>query len=144
MNSNKLDNLVRSGNLAPEPPDQREFDGLVNSARDRLADAHQESLSLAGRFDLGYNAAHALALAALRWHGYRADKRYLVFQCIPHTLNLGPEVWRVLSLCHTRRNVAEYEGYYDVEEQLVTDLLVAADALLVAIEGLEKVPDLLK
>jgi hypothetical protein len=136
VNSNKLDNLVRSGNLASEPPDQREFDGLKNSARDRLADAHQRSLSLTSRFDLGYNPAHPLALAALRWHGYRTDKRYLVFQCIPHTLGLGPEIWRVLDLCHSRRNVAEYEGYFDIEEQLVMDLLVAADALLVGVEEL--------
>jgi len=75
-------------------------------------------------------------LAALRWHGYRSDKRYLVFQCIPHTLDLGPEVWKVLDLCHARRNVAEYEGHYDVEEQLVADLPTAADTVLEAVRKL--------
>ena len=139
MNSNSLINLVDSGNLHEELPDQREFDGLLNSARDRLADAKQYSLSLMSRFDLGYNAAHGLALAALRWHGYRSDKRYLVFQCIPHTLGLGPEVWKVLDLCHYRRNAAEYEGHFDIEEQLVADLLVAADSVLEAVLQLDPI-----
>ncbi len=140
MSSNKLANLVRPGALIEEAPDKREFDGLVISGKDRLADAHRESLSLASRFDLAYNSAHALALAALRWRGYRSDKRYLIFQCIPHTLGLGPEVWRVLDLCHQRRNVAEYEGLYEIEEQLLADLLVAADRLLEAVQQLESVP----
>jgi hypothetical protein len=41
------------------------------------------------RFDLAYNAAHALCLAALRWHGYRPTNRYIVFQGLPHTLGLA-------------------------------------------------------
>jgi hypothetical protein len=37
----------------------------------RLTDSAKNSNSLESRFDLAYNAAHALCLAALRWHGYR-------------------------------------------------------------------------
>ena len=48
--------------------------------------------SLESRFDLAYGAAHALCLAALRHHGYRASKRYIVFQILPDTLGLVPEV----------------------------------------------------
>jgi len=129
MTSQNLNNLVKTGQLKEEPGDQREFDGLVHSARTRLADAHNGALSIESRFDLAYNAAHAFALAALRWHGYRSDKRYLVFQCVPHTVGLGPEVWRVLTLCHDRRNLAEYEGHLNIDEQLVSDLLGAADCL---------------
>jgi hypothetical protein len=45
------------------------------------------------RFDLAYNAAHALALAALRWNGYRLNNsRYIVFQALPHTLELDSGV----------------------------------------------------
>ena len=77
----------------------------------------------------------ALCLAALRAMGYRASNRYIVFQVLPHTLGLGPEVWRVLDLCHNRRNLGEYEGLLDVDERLVTDLITAtqrvADALAV-------------
>ena len=50
--------------------------------------------------DLAYNAAHTLCLAALRRAGYRSGNRYMVFQALPHTLGLGPEVWRVLAKAH--------------------------------------------
>lgn len=46
------------------------------------------TLAIESRFDLAYNAAHALALAALRARGYRSDNRYVVFQALPHTLGL--------------------------------------------------------
>ena len=80
-----LDNLVRGGQLKKEPPAQQELDGLIRSGLVRLRDAENATLSLEGRFDLAYNAAHALSLAALRWHGYRSENRYLVFQTLAHT-----------------------------------------------------------
>lgn len=121
-----LENLSGPGKaLAVEPPDAREFAGLKRSGLARLGDAQIASLSLEGRFDLAYNAAHALCLAALRWHGYRANHRYIVFQVLPHTLGLGPEVWRVLAKCHALRNLGEYEGDLDIDERIVTDLVAA-------------------
>jgi hypothetical protein len=72
--------------------------------------AAKEANSLESRFDLAYNAAHALPLAALRRTGYRAANRHIVFQVFPHTLGVGPEVWRVLARCHELRNRGEYEG----------------------------------
>lgn len=94
--------------LQVEPPDRREFEGLVRSGHVRLRDAQNTTLSIESRFDLAYNASHAFCLAALRWHGYRPSKRYVVFQLLPHTLDLGPAVWRVLDKCHNIRNVGEY------------------------------------
>ena len=121
MNS-PLDNLCGPNKpLAPELPDAAEFSGLKRSGQARLQDANNTSLSLEGRFDLAYNAAHALSLA----HGYRAGNRYIVFQVLPHTLGLGPEVWRVLAKCHDVRNLGEYEGDLNVDERLVTDLIKA-------------------
>ena len=130
MTYQHLENLVTSGILKKEPGDQKEFEGLIRSAKARLTDAKSDALSIESQFDLAYNAAHALALAALRWHGFRSDKRYIVFQCIPHTLGLGPEIWRVLVLCHDRRNLAEYQGEMDIDNQLVTDLIKPAQLLL--------------
>jgi hypothetical protein len=121
-----LENLAGPGKpLAAEPPDDNEIAGLLRSGQARLADAHNTALSLESRFDLAYNAAHALCLAALRRHGYRPRHRYIVFQALPHTLGLGPEVWRVLAKAHDLRNLAEYEGHVDVEERLVTDVIAA-------------------
>ncbi len=121
-----LENLAGPGKpLIAEPPDENEIAGLLRSGKARLADAHNATLSLESRFDLAYNAAHALCLAALRKHGYRSRHRYIVFQALPHTLGLGPEVWRVLAKAHDLRNLAEYEGHVDVEERLVLDMVAA-------------------
>jgi hypothetical protein len=98
------------GPLHPERPDDAEIAGLLQSGSDRLRDASNGSLALASRFDLVYNAAHALSLAALRQRGYRARHRYIVFQLLPNTLGLGPGVWRVLAEGHRLRNLGEYEG----------------------------------
>ena len=57
-----------------------------------------------------------------------------MFQVLPHTLGLGPEVWRVLDKCHNTRNLGEYEGMLDVDQRLVTDLISAAEAVSAAIQ----------
>lgn len=135
-----LENLSGPGkSLRAEPPDQAEVDGLLRTGMARLKDAANEQLSLESRFDLAYNAAHALCLAALRRKGYRASNRYIVFQVLPHTLGLGPEVWRVLDKCHTMRNLGEYEGLLDVDERIVRDLVKAAQAVAeaVTIDGVQ-------
>lgn len=118
-----------NGPLAAEPPDEKEIAGLMKSGKARLRDARNDALALESRFDLAYNAAHALCLAALRRCGYRARHRYIVFQALPHTLGLGPEVWRVLDKCHDIRNVAEYEGMLDVGERIVADLVAACETV---------------
>ena len=67
-----FENLCGPGkSLKAEPPDAAEFAGLKRSAHARLKDALNKNISLESRFDLAYNAAHALSLAALRSHGYR-------------------------------------------------------------------------
>ncbi len=135
MGSNEnLENLVRGGGLKAEPPDRKECEGLLKSATDRLKDAHSSALSFASRFDLAYNAAHALALTAMRLQGFRSDRRYLVFQCLVHTLGLNKVHVRLFALCHERRNLAEYEGYMDVDETLLAELLAATDALLTLVQ----------
>jgi len=139
MTLENLNNLVKVNQLKIEPPDQREFDGMVRSAVVRLVDAKNSSLSQDSRFDLAYNAAHSLALAALRWHGYRSDKRYLVFQCLAHTLALSPAKARVFSLCHERRNLAEYEGHLEINDQLLEELIVLTDLLLKKVRALGSV-----
>lgn len=138
MNSASLDNLVKTGQLKIEASDPLEFAGLLHSGKARLIDANNSSLAIESRFDLAYNAAHSLALAALRWRGYRSINRYLVFQVLPHTLGLGPEVWRVLVKCHGCRNIAEYEGYLEIDDQLLHDLLIAVQILLTHVDALNK------
>lgn len=141
MPSVELDNLVRIGKLKREPPSAREQQGLLDSARARLVDSGQASLSFDSRFDLAYNASHSLALYALRRLGYRSDQRYLAFQALPHTTGLPPEVWRVLAKAHERRNLAEYEGHLERDERLLADLITAANRLSDAVSALPPVAD---
>jgi hypothetical protein len=130
-----LENLGGPGKpLKAEAPDEKEIAGLLRTGLARLRDAQNTSLALESRFDLAYNAAHALCLAALRRTGYRAGNRYIVFQVLPHTLGLGAEVWRVLDKCHNIRNLGEYEGMLDVDERLVQDLITATEAVSKAIQ----------
>ena len=125
-----LDNLCGPDKpLKAETPDANEIAGLLRTGVARLNDARNTTLAIESRFDLAYNAAHALCLAALRRSGYRSGNRYIVFQVLPHTLGLGPEVWRVLDKCHNARNLGEYEGLLDVDERLVKDLITAAQAV---------------
>ena len=141
MTSQQLSNLVKVGQLKAEPGSQSEFDGLLRSGKARLIDARNATLSIESRFDLAYNAAHAMALAALRWQGYRSENRYIVFQTLEHTLGIAPAVWRVLAMCHDRRNLAEYEGHLEVNNQLIADLIKATELLLKKISALGPVPE---
>lgn len=138
MSLSSLNNLVKAGQLKKELADKDELQGLLQSGRARLKDSLNEFLAEESRFDLAYNAAHSLALAALRFHGYRAANRYVVFQVLPTTLSVGPEVWRVLSKCHDKRNLAEYEGHFEMDVRLLKELVIAAQILLDKVETLIK------
>lgn len=138
--SKELANLARIGKLAVEPGTPGEIKGLLTSGSERLADARNEGLALSSRFDLAYNAAHAFSLAALRWHGYRSDSRYLVFQALPHTLGLPAAVWRVLAKAHEVRNVAEYEGHFDADMTMLRNLIEAAQTVRTAVATLPTLP----
>jgi hypothetical protein len=131
----ELKNLVRIGKLKREPPAAAETTGLIASGRKRLHDAQNLSLSFESRFDLAYNAAHALALAALRQTGYRSDNRYLVFQALPHTIGLPPAHWRVLAKAHEVRNLAEYEGHTDEDEALLAGVIAAAAMIQTSLDA---------
>jgi hypothetical protein len=132
-----LENLAGPGQaLRKEAPDATEFAGLKQSGLRRLADAGNAANSLESRFDLAYNAAHALSLAALRRAGYRSTNRYIVFQALPHTLGVGPEVWRVLARCHDVRNRGEYEGDLYVDERLLADLIQACKVVAATLDTL--------
>lgn len=129
MTHEKLDNLAKIGQLKAEVPSETEVAGLIRSGLARLEDAMNTALNIESRFDLAYNAAHALSLAALRAQGYRSESRYLVFQCLQYTLGLPYEQLRILDQAHRKRNIAEYEGNLDVDEQLVDAIIRVSDAV---------------
>ena len=136
MSLPELDNLVRIGQLKAEPRNAQEVTRMLAMAQTRLSDAKLNKLSLEGRFTRAYNAAHASALAALRWHGYRSENRYTVFQCLTHTLGWPANRWRVLDTSHQKRNLAEYEGYLEVEESTVAEMCALVQGLIADVQAL--------
>lgn len=136
MTSKNLENLAKIGKLRAEPPAQAEIDGLLRSGNARLNDARKPANALESRFDLAYNAVHAFSLAALRWHGYRSEDRYLVFQALEHTLKIENAKWKVLDLCHRLRNRCEYEGVLDVTAEQLAELIAIAGEVLRGVKGL--------
>lgn len=132
----ELDNLVKINQLKSEAADAGEFAGMVRAGDIKLQDSQISGLSEDSQFSLAYGAAHAFSLAALRWHGYRSDNRFLVFQCLQHTLNLSKAKWRVLDKCHNARNLAEYEGHLDVNPQLLKELISITQELQALVKAL--------
>jgi hypothetical protein len=113
---------------------------LIHSGRVRLADARNTTLSLESRFDLAYNAEHALSLAALRHKGYRSENRYLVFQTLPHTLQLPNEQRRVLDKAHRQKNSSEYDGVLDLDTAMVEALIRVASEVEARVHALGPLP----
>lgn len=136
MSKEALANLAKIGQLKAEPASALDTQRLLGMAHKHLEDAKRESNSLEGRFISAYSVGHAAAMAALRWRGYRSENRYLVFQCLPHTLGWKPEQWRQLDSAHNKRNLAEYEGYLEVEPSYVQGLIELVSLLLADAEQL--------
>lgn len=134
-----MDNLARIGKLKPFPANRGEFEHLLGLAR-TLLDTVTSSNGMAteSQFILAYDAAHAASRAALRAHGYRSDDRYLVFQCLEHTIGWPTEKWRVLDTCHRRRNAAEYEGNIDLPASLTTELVRLTAELIETVSLLDR------
>lgn len=140
MGKQELDNLVNIGALKKELPSRAEYDGMLDAARRSLADA-QKGLDPDNQFTLVYGAAHRLALAALRREGYRSEKRISVFQTIVHTVGTGNADIQVFLKAHNTRNLAEYEGYTEVDPRLLADLLDSTKRLEAAVGKLEPPKD---
>ena len=137
MSKAELDNLVRIQRLKTEPPTRNEYLGMVTAARSRLKDAQNENLDPDSRFDLAYGAAHRLALAALRREGYRSENRITVFQTLVHTLGTGAADVQIFLKAHNERNLAEYQGRMEIDEELLADLIRCTKAIEAAVSKLE-------
>jgi len=130
MKNTALENLAKIGQLKAEPASALDIERLLVMARKHLDDAKRESNSIEGRFISAYSVGHAAGLAALRWHGYRSENRYLVFQTLQHTVGWTAVQWRQLDTAHNKRNLAEYEGYLEVEPSYVQGLIALLALLL--------------
>ena len=129
----ELDNLVARQQLKAEGTSAAEVATLLQRAATLLTDAGNTALAPASRFNLAYDAAFALAPAALRLRGYRPDAarghRSIVFQTLVHTVGAGEQSWFALSAAHDRRNALAYNAALAPSQAEVTDLLAQTRAL---------------
>ena len=129
----ELDNLVAIRQLKVEPASNAEVATLLQRATTLSSDAGNTSLAPASRFNLAYDAAFALATAALRLRGYRPDEtrghRAIVFQSLPHTVGAPVELWSARSAAHDRRNALAYSAAMSPSQAEVADLLAHTRAL---------------
>jgi len=136
MSSDALSNLAKIGKIKAEPMNRAEIDRMVVMARKPFADSSYTQVSQEGCFTSVYNAIHGAALAALRWHGYRSENRYIVFQSLGHTLAWPASQWRVVDAAHQKRNLAEYEGFLEIEESAIAELRLLAEKLFADVDRL--------
>ena len=129
----KLLNLQKIGQLKAEPSAASEISGLIRAAENRLRDALNKSNTVDSRFSLADDAAHSLALAALRTQGYRSENRLIVFELLPVTLAFSLGKARFLHDCHRKRNVMLYDGDLIEDEPLVAELIAVAKEIHAAI-----------
>jgi hypothetical protein len=128
-----LDKLVTTGHLKVQPTSKSQLAGFLANADRRLADAQIPELSSAGRFNIAYEAAHALALAAMRAHGYRPGSapghRAIVFQELVHTVQAPATLASSLNRDHAKRNKSEYEGLVSATDAEALDMVALATDL---------------
>lgn len=134
MTRKELENLVQIGSLKPASATKKEISTLIQSGLDCLNDAKNKKLDISSRFVLAYNAAHSLSRSALWINGYSGSNHTIVFQCLPQTLELSNEQWRVLEKAHHVQNVSEYEGSPD--ECLVEAVVQVCDEVATRISAI--------
>jgi len=141
MSKQELDNLVKIKKLKQEPPSRPEYHGMLAAAKTRLVDAQNEDIDSDSQFDLAYGAAHRLAAAALRRQGYRSEDRITVFQTLVHTVGTDKADIQIFIRAHNERNLAEYEGRTEIDDQLLADLIRSTKKLEADVAKLAPPPE---
>jgi len=133
------DRLVTTGQLKGRPTSKSELAAFLANAEQALADARIPAPSSVNRFKLAYDAAHALALAAMRAHGYRPGSgpghRAIVFQSLVHTVGASATLASSLNRYHTKRNRSEYDGLVSATEAESRDMVALTIDLKVLVLG---------
>ncbi|HOW49912.1 MAG TPA: hypothetical protein P5163_12990 [Rubrivivax sp.] len=129
-----LANLARTGDLAAHEAGAAELQQHLDNARDLLADARNESVSMLGRFQAAYGASHALLTAAIKLRGYRPSgargHRQTLFGLAGQLLPGAAAAQPVLADANNKRNKAEYDGAaIQVTGALLQSMIAAAASL---------------
>ena len=137
MSLSNLDNLVKTGQLKVEPMNQLEFSGLLRSGEARLHDPANPSLAAESQFDLAYNAAtryllpHYVGMDINRVIAIWCFRYYLIPLGLAHKFGA---CWQNVMIVAMLPNTKDY---FEMDEQLLKDLLTATQILLARVRSLK-------
>ena len=115
MTSTCLANLEKIGSLDPVPVSAELIGRIAKHAHQQLKDSGLEQASNETRFDCAYNAIRAVADIGLLRKGYRPSTKkpghhQISIQSPGHTLNVDPDVIRLLDALRRQRSGSNYDG----------------------------------
>jgi len=98
------------------------------------------AVSPEGRFQFGYNAALAMASAALHASGYRTNSNVAghhanTVQSLQHTLGADVALVRKLDAFRRKRNLISYDAPLPVSDREAADMLALAEQLRREVEA---------
>lgn len=139
----RLGHLVERKQLHREPAAAEEVQGLLASASDFLRDASRPENSEATRFNVAYEAAHALGLAALRARDLRPAQgpghRAIVFAVLDATSRAPDGVCVPLMKAHEKRNKLTYDGLTTFSRVELAELVACVGQLMeIVTEGISR------
>jgi hypothetical protein len=111
----RLQNLVKTGQLKPHAPTAVELNRLLAAARRALQDSEHRGISRDSRFDAAYRAVMQCALLAMMTAGYRPSTNMpghhqLLIACLRDTMSLENETVLLLDTLRRKRNLVDYQG----------------------------------
>lgn len=127
-----LKNWAQSGWLVEHASSPEEMRELMGIARRDLKDCQTEGLSDDWRFNIAYNAALQLAIAALAAAGYRASRdshHYRVIQSLALTVGADADLVSQFDAFRKKRNISAYERMGTVSQQECGEMVKLAMTL---------------
>ena len=125
---------LAKGALQAHKPSTKEIAGLLALADRNLADAGIEGLSAEGRFQFAYNAALAMATAALHAAGYRTNSNVpghhaVTVESLEHTIGVDAALVRKFDAFRRKRNRTSYDAPAAVSTKETAEMLALAAQL---------------
>ena len=126
--------LLANGALQAHKPSTKEIAGLLALADRNLADAGIRGLSAEGRFQFAYDAALAMATAALHAAGYRTNSNIpghhaVTVESLQRTIGVDATLVRKLDAFRRKRNRVSYDAPAAVSAKEAADMLALAAQL---------------
>ena len=131
---------LAKGALQAHKSSAKEISGLLALADRNLADAGIRGLSAEGRFQFAYNAALAMATAALHAAGYRTNSNVpghhaVTVESLEHTIGVDAALVRKLDAYRRKRNRVSYDAPAAVSAKEAADMLALAAQLRREVEA---------